>query len=83
MENGTTGESSQSKSDELEKRLIDFAVRIIKLSAGLPRTPPGKHIGRQILRSGTFPAPNYGEAGGGESHAGYTGSRPILAFQLN
>ena len=59
----------QSRADELEERLIDFAVRVINLSANLPRTPAGKHIAGQILRSGTSPAPNYGEARGAESHA--------------
>jgi hypothetical protein len=33
---------SASLADELEERLVKFAVRIIKLSAGLPRTPAGK-----------------------------------------
>jgi four helix bundle protein len=51
-----------SQADELEERLIDFAVRIIKLSASLPNTAAGRHIAGQILRSGTSPAPNYGEA---------------------
>jgi len=32
----------QSKADELEERLIDFAVRIIKLTSGLPKTNAGK-----------------------------------------
>ncbi|MEK6304379.1 MAG: four helix bundle protein [Acidobacteriota bacterium] len=59
--------SSQTKADELEERLINFAVRIIKLSANLPKTPAGKHIAGQILRSGTSPAPNYPEARGAES----------------
>lgn len=36
----------KSRADELEERLIDFAVRIVKLSAHLPRTPAGKHICR-------------------------------------
>jgi hypothetical protein len=53
--------ASQSKAEELEERLIDFAVRIIKLTSRLPKTPAGKHIAGQILRSGTSPAPNYGE----------------------
>src|SRR5438309_4003093 len=66
---GRTG--SQSKADELEERLIDFAVRVVKLSAALPRTSAGKHIAGQILRSGTSPAPNYGEARGAESHADF------------
>ncbi len=49
-------EDSLSLADSLEERLVNFAVRIIKLSACLPRTPAGKHIGGQILRSGTSPA---------------------------
>ena len=83
MENETTGKSSQSKSDELEKRLIDFAVRIIKLSAKLPKSPAGKHIAGQILRSGTSPAPNYGEARGGESHADFVHKLGIVLKELN
>ena len=35
---------SQSLADKLEERLIDFAVRIVRLSASLPRTAAGKHI---------------------------------------
>jgi four helix bundle protein len=83
MENGTTGKSSQSRSDELEERLIDFAVRVIKLSARLLRTPAGKHIAGQILRSGTSPAPNYGEARGGESHADFVHKLGIVPKELN
>ena len=83
MEDGTTGNSSRSRSDELEKRLIDFAVRVIKLSARLPRTPAGKHIAGQILRSGTSPAPNYGEARGGESHADFVHKLGIVLKELN
>ena len=59
-------EHSRSVADELQ-RLVNFAVRIIKLSAFLPRTPAGKHIARQILRSGASPAPNYGEARGAQA----------------
>ena len=62
----TVPKSVQSRADDLEERLVDFAVRIIKLAASLPRTPAGKHIAGQILRSGTSPAPNYGEARGAE-----------------
>ncbi len=58
----------QGKADELENRLIDFAVRVIKLADVLPKTPVGKHIARQLLRSGTSAAPNYAEARGAESN---------------
>ncbi len=44
----------------LQDRLVDFAVRIIKLSEALPNTKAGKHVSSQLLRSGTSPAPNYG-----------------------
>ena len=71
MENAQVETVSQARADKLEERLIDFAVRIVVLSANLPKTPAGKHVARQILRSGTSPAPNYGEARGAESHADF------------
>lgn len=51
----------------LEDRLIDFAVAIIGVVEVLPSTKAGNHIANQLLRSGTSPAPNYGEARGAES----------------
>ena len=72
-----------SPADRLEERLIDFAVRIIRLSARLPRTPAGKHIAGQILRAGTSPAPNYGEARGAESHADFVHKLRIVLKELN
>ena len=76
-------ETSPSLADGLEERLIDFAVRIIKLSANLPKTPAGKHIAGQILRAGTSPAPNYGEARGAESHADFVHKLRIVLKELN
>jgi four helix bundle protein len=75
--------SPQSRGDELEERLIDLAVRIIKLSGRLPKTPAGKHVAGQILRSGTSPAPNYGEARGAESHADFIHKLGIVLKELN
>src|SRR5215471_14891251 len=73
----------QTKPIELEERLIDFAVRIIRLTAHLPKTPAGKHIAGQILRSGTSPAPNYGEARGAESHADFVHKYGVVLKELN
>jgi len=73
----------QSRADHLEERLIDFAVRIVKLSARLPKTSAGRHIAAQILRSGTSPAPNYGEARGGESAADFVHKLRIVLKELN
>ena len=83
MEKESLARSSQTKADELEERLIKFAVRIIKLSANLPKTPAGRHIAGQILRSGTSPAPNYGEARGAESYADFVHKLGIVLKELN
>ena len=84
MKEGTaTARESRSQADELEDRLIDFAVRIVKLSAALPRTAAARHIAGQILRSGTSPAPNYGEARGAESAADFVHKLRIVFKELN
>jgi four helix bundle protein len=83
MENSGVGTGSQARADKLEERLIDFAVRIVILSANLPKTPAGKHIAGQILRSGTSPAPNYGEARGAESHADFIHKLGVVLKELN
>ena len=71
------------KANEIEDRLIDFAVRVIKLADALPKTPSGKHIGGQLLRSGTSPAPNYAEARVAESNAGFVHKLKIALKELN
>ncbi|HEY8188993.1 MAG TPA: four helix bundle protein [Pyrinomonadaceae bacterium] len=83
MDDEKVKKDPQSKAIELEERLIDFAVRIIKLAASLPKTPAGKHIAGQIVRSGTSPAPNYGEARGAESHADFVHKLRIVLKELN
>ena len=67
---------------DLQDRFIDFAVRIIKLSGALPETRAGKHICTQILRSGTSPAPNYGEAQSAESKADFIHKLKIALKEL-
>ncbi|KAA1260047.1 hypothetical protein LF1_25860 [Rubripirellula obstinata] len=72
-----------SQANELEDRLIDFAVRIIKLANALPNSPAAKHIARQLLRSGTSPAPNYAEARAAESSADFVHKLKIALKELN
>lgn len=52
---------------DLENRLIVYAVLIINLAESLPRTNAGRYLSGQIIRSGTSPALNYGEAQSAES----------------
>jgi len=75
--------TTEHPADSLEDRLIDFAVRIIAIAAQLPPTRASEHISRQILRSGTAPAPNYGEARGAESRADFVHKLKIAVKELN
>jgi four helix bundle protein len=51
----------------LEERLLEYSVRIIKLVEQLPNTRVGNHVAGQLLKTGTLPYPNYGEAQAAES----------------
>ena len=52
---------------DLEERLIWFSVRIIELSESMQSSFAGIHLSKQIVRSSTSSALNYGEAQSGES----------------
>ncbi len=67
---------------DLEARLVNFAVNIIRTAESLPETKVGKHIGGQLIRSGTSPAPNYGEAQDAESRADFIHKMKISLKEL-
>ncbi len=73
---------SKAKQFDLQDRLVDYAVRIIALSEALPDTKAGKHVASQILRSGTSPAPNYGEAQSAESKADFVHKLKVALKEL-
>ena len=70
------------KKYDLEERLIDFAVSIIKLVEDLPNTKSGNHLGGQLLRSGTSPSLNYGEAKSGESKNDFVHKMKVCLKEL-
>jgi four helix bundle protein len=76
-------ERIRTQADLLEERLIDFASKVIQFSAELPKTPAGRHIALQLLRSGTSTAPNYAEARGAESRADFIHKLGIVQKELN
>jgi len=53
--------------NELETRLVEYSVSIIKLSANLKNCEASQVLKSQILRSGTSSALNYAEAQNAES----------------
>src|SRR6516165_9232538 len=74
---------SNTKANSLEERLVQFAVDIVSLVGHLPQNPQAKHIGNQILRSGTAASPNYGEARAAESRADFVHKLKICLKELN
>jgi four helix bundle protein len=63
---------------DLEERLLDYSARIIRLAERLPRTRAGNHVGAQLLRSGTSPLPNHGEAQAAESTDDFVHKQDLL-----
>ncbi|MDO9340996.1 MAG: four helix bundle protein [Bacteroidales bacterium] len=70
------------KKFDLEDRLIDFAVSIIKFVENLPVSKSAIHLGGQLLRSGTSPSLNYGEAKSGESKNDFVHKMKVCLKEL-
>ena len=71
-----------SEKYDLEERLLEFAARIIRLVEKLPDTRAGNHVAGQILRSGTSPFPNHGEAESAESRDDFIHKLKICLKEL-
>jgi four helix bundle protein len=56
---------------DLEERLLDYGGRIIRLTRSLNDEYAQRHVGNQLLRSGTAPLSHHGEAQGAESNADF------------
>ena len=74
--------SKEDNEFDLEGRLIEFAVRIIQVAESLPKTKVGNHIAGQLIRCGTSPAPNYGEAQAAESRADFIHKMKVCLKEL-
>jgi len=75
-------EEINMKPQELEDRLINFAVMVIGVVKVLPNSKAGNHIAGQLVRSGTSPAPNYGEARSAESRKDFIHKMKISLKEL-
>ncbi|MDD2278277.1 MAG: four helix bundle protein [Bacteroidales bacterium] len=67
---------------DLEERLISFALQVLEVSEILTKTYAGNHISGQIIRSGTSPALNYGEAQAAESSKDFIHKMGIILKEL-
>jgi len=74
--------SNKMNKFDLEERLIDFAVLIVEICENMKDTKSSNHLAGQLIRSGTSPALNYGEAQGGESRKDFIHKIKIVLKEL-
>jgi four helix bundle protein len=67
---------------DLEDRLINFAVLILDISESLPELKGSTHLAGQLMRSGTAPALQYGEAQSAESRKDFIHKMKIALKEL-
>src|SRR5690349_23902091 len=71
------------KPQGLQVRLVAHASAILNISSKLPKSLQTNHVSRQLLRSGTAAAANYGEARGAESRSDFIHKLRIVLKELN
>ncbi|MEK6565740.1 MAG: four helix bundle protein [Bacteroidota bacterium] len=74
--------NSSAKKFDLEERLISFAVEVAKIIELFPNSKAGNHLGSQLIRSGTSPALNYGEAQSAESRKDFIHKMKTILKEL-
>ena len=67
---------------DLEDRLLEFSVRIIHVTESMNRSRAGTHVADQLLRAGTSPYGNHGEAEGAESRQDFIHKLKICYKEL-
>jgi four helix bundle protein len=75
-------ESKRKPVNDLEDRLLDFAVSIVELTESFPLTRAGNHIAGQLLRCGTSPLSNHGEVEAAESRKDFVHKLRICLKEL-
>lgn len=67
---------------DLEDRLLEYSASIVRIVESLAETRAGTHIGGQLLRSGTSPLFNHGEAQAAESQDDFIHKMSICLKEL-
>ena len=74
--------NEKERNYDLQERLIEFAVRVLNVVESLPNSRVGNHVAGQLIRSGTSPAPNYGEAQSAESRKDFIHKMKVALKEL-
>ncbi|MGI8966827.1 MAG: four helix bundle protein [Limisphaerales bacterium] len=80
--NGNLPRVSAAVKYDLEERLLEYSALIILVVEKLPNSRSGNHIAGQLLRCGTSPLPNHGEAQAAESAADFIHKMSICLKEL-
>jgi four helix bundle protein len=75
-------DTQESTRFNLEDRLLEYAAMIVGAVERLPATRTGNHIAGQLLRSGTSPLSNHGEAESAESMSDFCHKLRICLKEL-
>ena len=67
---------------DLEDRLIEFTIKITNVVESLPESKVANYFGAQLLRSGSSPVLNYGEAQAAESRRDFRHKLKIILKEL-
>lgn len=67
---------------DLEDRLVNFAVKVIKLIEVIPKTRVENHLSNKLTIPGTSPALNYGKAQSAESRNDFIHKMKIVLKEL-
>jgi four helix bundle protein len=67
---------------QLEDRLIQFAIDVILVSKKIDKSFASEHLAKQLIRSSTSAALNYGEARSGESTRNFLHKMKICLKEL-
>jgi len=70
------------KPNQLEERLIQFAIDVILLCKKIDKSFASEHLAKQLIRSITSSALNYGEARSGESTRDFLHKMKICLKEL-
>tara|TARA_R110002050_G_scaffold157464_1_gene286062 strand:- start:9421 stop:9798 length:378 start_codon:yes stop_codon:yes gene_type:complete len=70
------------KANNLEDRVIDFAVFVIDLIEDVKKNYAGNYYGNQLIRSSGSPALNYGETRSAESHKDFVHKMGVCLKEL-
>jgi len=74
--------SGKRRAHDLQERLLEYSAGVIRLVESLRPTRAANHVGGQLLRSGTSPLFNHGEAQAAESNNDFIHKMRICLKEL-